>query len=76
MSKDTVDSMNLAELLDYADEHGMDPCSYCTYSLWCNHNAINCYGGNPIESPCVSDPDKWVDEDELRELVKEAIEDE
>lgn len=74
MYKHIVDSMSINELLDYADKHNMDPCGYCQYSFRCNHNAINCYGGNPIESACTGDPDNWVDEDKLRELIKEVEE--
>lgn len=75
MSKN-VEEMSLEELLEIADNKCIEPCDYCAYTFGCNHHAINCYGGNPIESPCVSDPEKWVDEDDLRERVKEVLEDE
>lgn len=67
-----IDEMSLEELLDLAADKGIEPCDFCKYTDECNHCPINCYGGHPIESPCVSNPDMWVDEDELRERLTEA----
>lgn len=61
---------DLAAMLDFAESHGFDQCDYCKYTYECNHHAINCYGGNPVESKCVSDPENWVDEDTLREMIE------
>lgn len=58
------------KMLEKAEELGLEPCDYCLYSDRCNHCAINCYGGAPVESACVGDPEKWVDEDALYELLE------
>lgn len=69
-----IKELKLNELLDIADEHCIDPCDYCKYELWCNHQAINNYGNGPVESACISEPEVWVNEDALREAVAELLE--
>lgn len=68
-----LERLTVDELLDIADKMGIDQCRYCAYRHDCNHCAINNYGKGPVESPCTSDPDLWVDEDDLREILQQEI---
>ena len=58
------------KMLDLAENLGLEPCDYCKYTFDCNHHAINCYGGSPVESACVGEPERWVDEDTLYEMLQ------
>lgn len=73
---DYIKELSLDELLNIADEHNVDPCDYCKYEHRCNHNAFNNYGYGPVESPCISEPEIWVDDGMLREVVADLLADE
>jgi hypothetical protein len=80
VQKVSLDDMSLKELDDLAEQLGIESCSYCKYSDDCPRG-VRCYGGAPIFPICAeNEPQYWVDEDELINLIeekqKENVEDE
>jgi hypothetical protein len=71
MPKD-LDEMTLEELTGFAIDNNIDTCGICRYTSVCDHRVIKVHEGYPAVAPCCDDADKWVDEDALREKVKEV----
>lgn len=59
----------LEKMISIAESMGIDECSYCKHQDSCNHEPVNCYGGELIYSPCGDSATDWIDAELLKKLI-------
>jgi hypothetical protein len=71
----SIENLSTEQLHEKASELGIEECKYCKFRSDCKGGMSSDGGGNPVYPPCSDGEfDRYVDEDELYEVVKEGLE--